>query len=305
MLSREDFIKMSLGLNLFFLRIMKEHSFFLEAGFTAKNISLSQTAEYYKRHFEMLLQEATQLSNGILTPDALRSGQFFTPFTQNAEKASQFYTGILLDSSITQREESLQPGSGASAMPGLEQNVFDLNQKAIAATTALASFKSKLLADVLSCRLFTMNYPLLIDHIMREAVFFTGLLTKLQNRIDIRSEKDLLDQEIFWNRIMAEHAKFIRGLLDPTENALFDTANMFGHEFDDLTAQAKQAQNTPALLPKVTADSLAATQKIKDFKAAGTSGILECKIRSIILPLLGDHVLREANHFIYLLNKGQ
>lgn len=32
-------------------------------------------------------------------------------------------------------------------------------------------------------------------------------------------------------------------------------------------------------------------------------GIEECKIRSIILPLLADHVLREANHLIRLLNE--
>ena len=33
MISKNDFITMSLALNLFFLRIMKEHSFFLELGF--------------------------------------------------------------------------------------------------------------------------------------------------------------------------------------------------------------------------------------------------------------------------------
>lgn len=33
----------------------------------------------------------------------------------------------------------------------------------------------------------------------------------------------------------------------------------------------------------------------------GAEGILQCKIRSVILPLLADHVLREANHYIRLL----
>ena len=40
---------------------------------------------------------------------------------------------------------------------------------------------------------------------------------------------------------------------------------------------------------------------LRDFKAAGAKGIQECKIRSVILPLLADHVLREANHYIRLL----
>ena len=48
---------------------------------------------------------------------------------------------------------------------------------------------------------------------------------------------------------------------------------------------------------------LGLTQKFRDFKKAGVSGIEECKIRSLILPLLADHVLREANHFIRLLEE--
>ena len=43
------------------------------------------------------------------------------------------------------------------------------------------------------------------------------------------------------------------------------------------------------------------TQKFRDFKQAGVEGIETCKIKSIILPLLADHVLREANHYLRLL----
>lgn len=43
------------------------------------------------------------------------------------------------------------------------------------------------------------------------------------------------------------------------------------------------------------------TQKFRDFKRAGVEGIETCKIKSIILPLLADHVLREVNHYLRLL----
>jgi len=100
---------------------------------------------------------------------------------------------------------------------------------------------------------------------------------------------------------MAEHAKFIRGLLDPTENDLFLAANNFGNEFDQLTEEAKAAMDMTIPESKFTADSLEATKEIRDFKAQGTQGILECKVKSIIIPLLGDHTLREANHYLRLL----
>lgn len=127
------------------------------------------------------------------------------------------------------------------------------------------------------------------------------MLTKLQNRSSLDTVEDIIEQEIFWNRIMAEHAKFIRGLLDPTEVDLFNTANNFGSEFDGLTSKAIALTEQTGMLSKVTGESLDAATRIRDFKTQGTQGIIECKIRSIAMPLLGDHVTREANHYIRLL----
>ena len=45
------------------------------------------------------------------------------------------------------------------------------------------------------------------------------------------------------------------------------------------------------------------TEQYRDFKAAGAKGITEWEIRSIILPLLADHVVREANHYLRLLSE--
>jgi hypothetical protein len=149
--------------------------------------------------------------------------------------------------------------------------------------------------------MFTMNYPLLIDHILREARFYLRMIQRLQSREEINARKEAYEQETFWNRIMAEHSKFIRGLLDPTEETLINTANNFGKELDALTAEAQQAMDRTLPVSRVTNDSLKATRDIRDFKSKSTQGLLECKIKSIIIPLMGDHVLREANHYLHLL----
>ncbi len=302
MLSREGFIRKSLELNLFFLRIMKEHSFFLEAGFTPKNSSLAQEADELKNRFGELLNEAVLLSDGIISPEVAASNEIVTPFTLEAERATEFFTGIPINTSITIAETLLAGDSHLVQAKKLEQKLFKLNQRAIAASNALIKFKTRLLANVLSCKLFTFNYPLLIDHILRETKLYVRLLQQLQTRSNIDSAREIIRQEAFWNRIMAEHAKFIRGLLDPTEEALINTANNFAQQFDELTEKAKAAiSKTIPSTEVVTAKSLEATKEISNFKAEGTQGILQCKIQSIIVPLLGDHVLREANHFLRLL----
>lgn len=301
MITSNDYIKQSLALHLFFGRIMKEHSFFLEAGFTAKDSQYTNQADAYRSAFDNMMNDVVGLSNGVVNQDVLSSGEVVTPYTLQAEQATIFYTGVPLATSITQAEANLS-GGGMVHNPALEQRVHVLNEDAIKLVTGLIQFKTHLLAEVLSCKMLTFNYPLLIDHILREAKLYLATLQKLQSRADINLEQEAYEQEVFWNRIMAEHSKFIRGLLDPTENDLFIKAHNFGVEFDALTAEATQAMNRTIPLSKVTADSLAATQQIRDFNTAGTQGLINCKIRSIIIPLLGDHVLRESNHFIRLLH---
>ncbi|MCX7615733.1 MAG: DUF2935 domain-containing protein [Clostridiales bacterium] len=303
MLSGNEFVKQSLALHLFYGRIMKEHSFFLEAGFTAKDYILINQADYFRKSFDALLADAIALSNGVVANDVLQSGEVITPYTLKAETMTIELTGVSLATDLTQKESTLA-GDGMSANPALEQQVTYLNNKVITLTNALIQFKTSLLTSVLSCRLYTTNYPLLIDHILREAKLYSSLVQKLQSREEIHTEKDAYEQEVFWNRIMAEHAKFIRGLLDPQETDLFSKANGFGIEFDQLTNQARMAMDK-ASFKKATSDSIAATMQIRDFKLAGTRGLLDCKIKSIIIPLLSDHVLREANHFLRLLKKFQ
>jgi hypothetical protein len=299
MLTQEEYIRLSLDLNLFFLRIMKEHSFFLEAAFTERDKALAQRADQFKLQFEYLLNQAVILSSRIISREDWDSGQYVTIYTLAAEQKSQFYTGIAINSAITQQEMEL--AGIQSAAESAADYVNALNNAAMTCVAALISFKTMLLEELSSCRIFLNTYWLLLDHILREAKFYYSMLGKLQNRMEVRSPQELAQQEAFWNRIMAEHSKFIRGLLDPTEEALFVTADTFGREFDVLTAKAIAAQTQIVQLAEVTAESLEETKKVSGFNAAGTNGLLQCKIKAIIVPLLGDHVLREANHFIHVL----
>lgn len=303
MLSSFDFVRQSLELHLFFARIMKEHSFFLEAGFTTRDNSFTRKADEFRMEFDRLLIDVVSISNGIVSQSVIHSGEVFTPYTLDAETVSSYYSGVRIPVNITQAEINLMGGETVTINPFLEQRVVSVNNRAIGLIKALITFKETILSNVLSCKMFTLNYPLLIDHIMREARLYVQMVQQLQSREEMSIEKEALQQELFWNRIMAEHSKFIRGLLDPTENQLINTAHDFGNEFDQLTTEAKAAVDMTIPLEKVTEDSLNAVQRIRDFKEQGTKGLLECKIKSIIIPLLGDHTLREANHFLRLLKQ--
>lgn len=301
-MSSIDYVRQSLELHLFFARIMKEHSFFLELGFTPKDSQFTEKADTFRLEFDKFLRDVIYLSNGLVRDEVLKSGEIITEYTLNAEKASAYYTGIKIATDLTIAEQNLISGDFSRVNANHEQQVHSLNERGIQLVNSLIEFKTLILNNELSCKMFTVNYPLLIDHILREAKLYVMLLQRLQDREVLNIEVEALEQEAFWNRIMAEHSKFIRGLLDPTEENLFNIANNFGNQFDELTKKSLQAMDKTISLAQITNESLEETMKIRDFKAQGTQGLLDCKIKSIIIPLLADHTLREANHFLRLLN---
>lgn len=298
----ENYITLSLETHLFFARIMKEHSLFLEAGFPCQNESWIKKADYFRTQFEELLFDTVKIANGQVGNCILQSNELVTEFTFKAEKRTESLGGVPINTNITKMEQELRPGRGMNQSRELLYAVQQINRRAFQLLNGLIEFKENILAEVIACKLFTFNYPLLIKHIIREAKLYRSTVENLlQNRR--ANFQSLFQIEEFWNRIMMEHALFIRGLLDPSEEELIDTADDFAEDYKRLLEMAKEQDGraTAALTQK----SLAETIKYRGFKAAGTQGILCGDILSIIMPLLADHVLREANHYIRLLTCNQ
>ncbi len=293
-----NYVVFSIETHLFFSRIMKEHSLFLEAGFPCKDQRWIQEADWFRRQFENLLLETLRISSGNVHSNILNSNELVTEFTIPAQKRTYQLSGIPINSKISVMEQNLRAGCGKRGNCTLNRDVYRLNQQALRLLDGLIAFKENILREVGCGRLFTVNYPLLIQHIIREAKLYREIIEKLQqNKCD--SYESLYETENFWNRIMMEHALFIRGLLDPSEDTLIDTADGFAEDYKKLLEMAKKQDCR--VDNNLTEMSLAETLKYRDFKTAGTEGILDCKIASIILPLLADHVLREANHYIRIL----
>lgn len=294
----ENYVRMSLETHLFFARIMKEHALFLEAGFPGKEDAWIQKADRLKQQFEELLERAIDMSNGIVSDKVLQSGELVTQFTIPAEKRTGALTGIPIDCSLSERAKNLSADCRYDRNPAMVRWVERLNERSLVLLDELISFKESILREVRNGCLFNTNYPLLIEHIMREAKLYRSTIRQLkQNRI--LSGSSLRAMEDFWNQIMMEHALFIRGLLDPSEEQLIMAADGFAADYRELLERARRQDCRAAA--GLTGKSLEETLKYREFKTAGAEGILNCEIASIILPLLADHVLREANHYIRIL----
>ncbi len=296
MLSREEFIRNSLELNLFFQRIMKEHLFFIETALPAAESDYIAEADGLKRGFEQLLAETVSYTERTnISEEAFRSDEFVTPYTLQAEKTSSRLTGASLDMDITRKKLDLFSISEYTlSQHCLERDIFSLNTRSLSLLDEVIAFQRRLISLALQCEIFIALYVELLEHVTREAVYYRESLRALQNRR--LAQRSFCAELNFWNNIMGEHAQFIDGLLDPTEKSLKANARMLAENFEMLTERCRETGRRQMLQR-----SLEATERIRNFKRNAAIGLLECEIRSIILPLLADHVLREANHFLRLL----
>lgn len=296
----EKYITASLETHLFFGRIMKEHALFLQAAFPAGEAGYRNKADWYRDEFEKILRQTVRLADGIVGEDVLCSGEVFTEFTVMAEQQTGRLTKIPIDTRITQAEKMLRAGCAKCKDERMSCRIHRLNQQVLRLLNGLILFKEQILREVTSCRLYTANYPLLIEHIIREAKLYRKITAALEEGSCMPAMSGA-EAERFWNQIMMEHAFFIRGLLDPTECELMKTADTFAGDYCRLLEEARR-QDCRAM-NGLRRKTLEMTKRYRDFKAAGAKGIIGCEIRSVILPLLADHVLREANHYIRILKE--
>lgn len=300
-LSTIEFIQKSLGLNLFFLRIMKEHALILEAGIAPKNTELVKTAGEFRNSFNNLLNEAVKLANGNVSSTILESDQIVTDRTLQAEEKTEDLSGIPIDMALTKKELLLRPGQDDH---GLGDAVRRLNSQAIHLTRSLAEFKTRVLNGVLNCTIFTYILPTMIEHLWEEAETYIGYLERLQRGSDPYQTTDIMEAKAFWDHIMAEHAQFVAHLLDPSESKLIRQAERFAERFFRLGRKAEQLHargRFDRYMRPLIQEEIGAIRDIKNFKRTGEDLILACQVKSIIIPLLADHILREANHFLAVL----
>ncbi len=173
----------------------------------------------------------------------------------------------------------------------------------ISAVRGIIEFQEKILRMMLECQLRDALTPLFLDHITREARLFLSRLTT-KNPFD--PIKDLLAREVFWLTIMKEHIEFIRQLLDPSERELIEETEAFRAQFSRLLETARDLQSMEESNPtefnrviRFTENVVAATIKLRDFKALARELVALCKVLSIVPdPLLLDHVRREADKFL-------
>ena len=192
-----------------------------------------------------------------------------------------------------------------NADPG---QIMNFNNEVYQAVVNIWAYKRKVLGLTLRCEVKSNNYALLIDHTSREAAYFAKRLKELNEGKLKPLPEAIIKENVFFLKIMADHSKFIGHLLDPSERKLVDQAREFSHDFDQLLFQAQDLEHmrpqseTVPLLDQFLDQNRVSVVSLRDFKKTARDLIDACRIKSNIHPLLADHVFREAERFLHIID---
>lgn len=192
-----------------------------------------------------------------------------------------------------------------------ETAVRRLNEDSLQLTYGFRNFKRNVLVMTLQCKIFSnggFNIPMQLDHIAREAEYFIGTLTKLNQGILEPIQDSIINENVFWLRSMLEHSRFITALLEQSEIKLVKQSRAFIDDFSILLAQAKDVESmllgkapTYPLIGQMLKDSENITMELRNFKKMGLEYLKSCHIQNVSSTMLLDHVVREAEHFLLLI----
>ena len=280
------YINKTLETNLFFLRIMKEHAFFLEASFLEKDKKYKEVARNFQVTYENYLRKFVELSEGRLTTSFIESEIIVTKDTLKAEEKTSSILGISLDKEITTKTMFLNENP-VKDKKDITPTLESLNKEILFLTRNFIEFKEDTLKNILECKITTNMYPLMINHLINEAKLFHDTLLKIQNK-EILDEKFIYKKEKFWNDGLIEHTKFIQNMLDPTEKEERQNMHYFENELESI-----QNKNTTQEYSKLLKEE---SIKLSNYHSLELDKILNCKLLGTLSPLFLDHLKRETNN---------
>ena len=149
----------------------------------------------------------------------------------------------------------------------------------------LRDYKMEILTTLNTGKWIGWIFPLFARHIILELDYFVDKL----NGIHYTDQ----DEIKFWNMINGEHAAFAAHLLDPSERTAFEGADKLSQEFANVVKTERD------MMLQI---SLKSAKELDEYNRNAQKAQQNNQLRSVIHPVLLDHVIREGQRSLRMLN---
>ncbi|MFC0216549.1 DUF2935 domain-containing protein [Paenibacillus chartarius] len=195
------------------------------------------------------------------------------------------------------------------ALRGTPSNPADverLNLDSVDLLKRAMDYKQKVFERNVNGEFRGTNWTKTAEHIRREPLYVIKTLLRLNSRVERPLIEELVEDNEFFLKIMAEHGVFALHFLDPDEDDILDLARLMGNKFKVLTMQSRNLEIEPptktALLSQLTIFR-GSTLLFHGFMEEIHRLTQEKEIRGIAdLNIIG-HITREAGKYLSVLDR--
>lgn len=186
------------------------------------------------------------------------------------------------------------------------QAVERLNQDSIELLKLAVEYKQRVFEKNVKGEFRGFNWTKTAEHIRREPHYVIKTLERLNSRVERPLIEEMIEDNEFYLKIMAEHGAFMAHFFDPDEDDLIDLSRLMTRKFKLLTMQARNLEIEPptqtALLSQLTIFR-GATLLFHGFAEEIHRRTQAKQIRGIVDPNLTGHISREASKYLSVLDR--
>lgn len=301
MLNDVQYIQDSIGVNLFYLRSIRDFCIsiylFLPANYTTYRINLTKIG----LQAEELGRDFVNASNGKISEKLLNSNIFVTEYTLECEALVQRLFDVVLSLDITETEKNLKPGTLTYASPELINKFNDLNSKADKLLNEFIDLASEIYDSVVENNAFSYSYPSIIEFMLSEARVYEDELDRL-NKKEKTDPSEIVNSEFYWNNTMKTISLFINRLVDPSDEIIVKESSEFINKFNESEYLYKKYVLNPENQLFLTNREYSLVSNFKDFMSSVIGKLLSKKTYFIINAIFLDTMYTEINFFLYRLS---
>lgn len=176
----------------------------------------------------------------------------------------------------------------AKSGPLDKTNYASFNRSTIALIQPFIDYKRRMFDAQTSGKMHSFVFPLMFDHTAREAAHAVRRLEKLAAGDSDFNFADVVD---FWTAAMSDESAFIAHFLDPQEQELIGQALDSSAIFKGFNQGNKDHSLS-------SGEIVLALEDFIDFETTIEDGANTGRIKSIMTPVLADHMRRETLKFM-------
>ena len=300
-----NYISFAIENSLVITRLMYDHVIFLKVIIYYAG---SNNNDNYEKHFDEvqdmykdLLLDFLTLANGSVSAKFLREHILITEYTDILEKKTCLLSRKKTDPKINELSLSLKPKKSNKEYTKYEKETLKTLLKKLELILKKSIEKYELLNYEIDENIMEMFFdPNFINHFIDETKLFLYTLDFFVKQIKFTpSFVFCLNFEVA--KILNEHSKYVYQMNNPVSDVFNEPIKKSSTESHDIMMESGTTMS-PSSSKQISHECIDCTTDFIKWNEELLKRLVHMGYYQVIIPLLYDHILREANYFNYLLD---